>query len=116
MRGYILLLISILFEVIGSAMLKLSEGFTNLTPSLLLIVFYGLSFTIFVFALRTISLSIGYSVWAGLGTAGSALVGVFLFNELLSGINIIGLLVIISGVVVMNMDKKTEDPDKAHVI
>ncbi len=111
MRGYVYLVIAILFEVIGSAFLKLSDGFTNLLPSILLILFYGLSFMIFVFALKTISLSIGYSMWAGLGTAGTALVGVFLFKETLTGINILGLFVIICGVVVMNM-KRSEKPKK----
>src|SRR5690625_229566 len=109
MQGYIYLFISILFEVIGSAFLKLSEGFTKLTPSLLLVLFYLLSFTLFVFALKTVSLSVGYSIWAGLGTAGAALVGVFLFKELLSGINFFGLIVIIAGVVIMNMGKDTEE-------
>src|SRR5690625_7617531 len=84
MRGYIYLLLSILFEVIGSAFLKLSEGFTKLTPSIFLILFYSLSFLFIIFALKTVSLSVGYSIWAGLGTAGAALVGVFIFNEMLS--------------------------------
>lgn len=113
MRGYIYLLLSIGFEVTGSAFLKMSDGFTNMLPSILLVLFYGFSFTIFVFALKTISLSIGYSVWAGLGTAGTALIGMFLFKETLSGINIFGLIVIICGVVVMNMSKKSESSEKA---
>lgn len=108
MKGYIYLFIAILFEVAGSAFLKTAEGFTNLWPTIFLVICYGLSFTIFVFALKTISLSIGYSIWAGLGTAGAALVGMFLFNEALSGLNMIGLVVIIAGVVIMNMKSKDE--------
>lgn len=108
MRGYIYLFFSILFEVIGSACLKMSDGFTNVVPSLLLILLYGLSFSIFVLALKTISLSVGYSIWSGLGTAGAALVGVMLFNEIISGINMIGLIIIIIGVVVMNMGQAEE--------
>jgi len=50
----------------------------------------------------------------GLGTAGAALVGIFLFNEILSGINILGLIVIISGVVIMNMKKSDASKDQAH--
>lgn len=106
MQGYLFLLLSIFFEVIGSAFLKLSEGFTKVTPSVLLIVFYLLSFTFIIFALKTISLSIGYSIWAGLGTAGAALVGVLFFNEKLSSINMIGLVIIIAGVVIMNLDQQ----------
>ena len=45
-------------------------------------------------------------IWAGIGIADTALVGVFLFNEMLSIINMIGLIVIISGVVIMNMKQR----------
>lgn len=112
MHGYIYLFFSILFEVIGSACLKMSDGFTNVVPSLLLILFYGLSFSIFVLALKTISISVGYSIWSGLGTAGAALVGVMLFNEFISSVNMIGLIIIIIGVVVMNMGQ-AEDEEKS---
>lgn len=114
MRGYIFLFVAILFEIAGAALLKLSDGFTNIIPTLFLILFYGLSFTALIFALKTISLSIGYSIWAGLGTAGTALVGVFLFNEVLTGINILGLIVIISGVVIMNVKETAKNKDEAH--
>lgn len=103
MKGYIYLFISILFEVVGSSFLKLSDGFTKIAPSLLLIVFYALSFLFIVLALKTVSLSVGYSIWAGLGTAGAALVGVFFFNEMISSINVFGLFLIIIGVVIMNL-------------
>src|SRR5690625_3165876 len=112
MHGYIYLLLSILFEIVGSAFLKLSEGFINLIPSLLLVFFYGLSFIFIIFALKTVSLSVGYSIWAGLGTAGAALVGVVFFNEILSNINIMGLVIIISGVVLMNINQKSKE--QAH--
>lgn len=109
MKGYIFLLCSIALEIAGTAFLKMSDGFTKPTPSILLIMFYGLSFVIFIFALRTISLSVGYSIWSGLGTAGTALVGIFVFKETLSFINILGLLVIIAGIIVMNTSKKDEE-------
>ena len=57
MRGYMFLFVAILFEIAGSALLKLSDGFTNIIPTLLLFLFYGLSFTVLIFALKTISLS-----------------------------------------------------------
>lgn len=112
MRGYLYLVISILFEIIGSAFLKLSDGFTSLWPSVMLVLFYGLSFTIFVFALKTVSLSVGYSLWAALGTSGTALVGVLLFNEVLTGMNLLGLFIIVCGVVVMNMKKSEETSEE----
>lgn len=111
MKGYLYLSFSIIFEVFGSAMLKLSEGFTVFLPSLLLIIAYGISFTFFVFALKTISLSVGYSVWAGIGTAATGVIGVLFFSEVLSLTNKLGLLIIILGVIIMNMDNKEEVND-----
>lgn len=109
MRGYLFLVLSILFEVAGSAMLKLSDGFTHFIPSLFLILFYGVSFTLFVLALRTISLSVGYSMWAGIGTAGTAIVGVIAFQEVLTSYKLIGLLIIILGVIVMNSKRAEQE-------
>jgi multidrug resistance protein EbrB len=102
MKGYIYLMCAIFFEIIGTTMLKLSNGFSNLLPSVGVVVFFGLSFTLIVFALKTVPLSLGYSIWSGVGTAGAGIIGVLLFNEVLSGINMLGLVIIIAGVVIMN--------------
>jgi len=114
MRGYVYLACSIIFEIIGSTCLKLSNGFTNIIPSILLIVFYFLSFVFIVQALKTISLSVGYSIWAGVGTAGTALVGIFIFKEVLSTVNILGLFIIICGVIIMQWNKKESAKKKAY--
>lgn len=108
MKGYIYLLVAILFEIVGTSMLKLSNGFTNLIPSIILVVSFGLAFLMIALSLKTIPLSTGYSIWAGVGTAGTAVVGVLFFNEILSVINVIGLIIIIIGVVIMNLAKKPE--------
>lgn len=105
MKGYILLLFSISFEVLGTSMLKLSDGFTNLWPSMILLVSFAISFTLMGFVLKTIPLSIAYSVWAGLGTVATGLIGVFVYGEVLSTVNSIGLIVIVLGVIVMNVGK-----------
>lgn len=103
MRNYIYLGGAIIFEVTGTTMLNLSEGFSNLLPTIAMAICFALSFTSLIFALKAIPLSLAYSIWAGLGTAGAGMIGIFLFDETLSPVNIIGLLVIIVGVVIMNM-------------
>jgi len=108
MKGFLYLSGAILFEIIGTTMLKLSNGFSVLLPSIVLIICFGLSFSFLVFALKTIPLSLGYSIWSGVGTAGAGVIGVMLFNEVLSAINILGLFIIILGVIVMNLSKKTD--------
>ncbi len=108
MKEYFYLLCAIIFEVIGTTMLKLSDGFSNLAPSIGVIVGFGISFTFLMFALQMIPLSLAYSIWAGLGTAGTGLISIIIFNEILSSINVIGL-IIITGVVIMNMSTKPEN-------
>lgn len=107
MKYYLYLLGAIFFGMIGSSMLKLSDGFSNLVPSIGVVVFFGITFTLFVHALKGVPLSIGYSIWSALGTAGAGLIGVLFFNEILSGINIVGLFVIIAGSVLMNIGIKS---------
>lgn len=109
MKGYMYLLGAILCEITGTSMLKLSDGFTNLVPSIAVVVFFGLSFTFLVYALKTVPLSLGYSIWSGLGTAGIGLIGVMFFDEVLSGVNILGLIIIILGIAIMNMASKSDE-------
>ena len=66
---YVLLSISIVFEVVGTTMMKLSEGFTVLGPSALTIVAYVVSFSIFVIVLKSVPLGLGLVV-----------VGIYLMN------------------------------------
>lgn len=113
MRAALFLMGAIVFEVTGTTMLNLSNGFTNVFPTIIMFICFGMSFTFLIGALKTIPLSIAYSVWAGLGTAGAGLIGVFVFNEHLSAVNILGLCVIILGVIVMNISKK-EDKETAQ--
>lgn len=108
MKSYVYLFGAIIFEVIGTTMLKLSDGFSNLWPTIVLFICFGLAFTLLVLSLEALSLSLAYSVWSGLGTAGAGLAGVLLFEEVLSAVNILGLLVIIGGVFLMNSSLKEE--------
>lgn len=79
--GWFLLALAIVLEVAGTTCMKLSSGFKELVPSVLVFVFYGFSFTAFIYALKTIDLSITYAIWAGLGLALIAAIGVLYFKE-----------------------------------
>jgi small multidrug resistance pump len=61
---WLLLIVAIILEVCGTTCMKLSESFSKLVPSILIFVFYGLSFTVFTLALRRIDISVAYAVWA----------------------------------------------------
>jgi small multidrug resistance pump len=91
--------LAIALEVCGTTSMKLSEGFSKLTPSVLIFVFYALSFTAFVFALKRIDLSIAYATWGGLGVLFIGVVGILYFKEPVSALKVVSILLIIGGVV-----------------
>lgn len=103
MTHWIYLSAAIISEVIGTSFLKSSEGFTRLVPSLVVLVAYVASFYLLSLTLRTLPLGIAYGVWSGAGVALIALAGYALFGQKLDTPAVIGILLIISGVVVINV-------------
>ncbi|MBL0122679.1 MAG: multidrug efflux SMR transporter [Betaproteobacteria bacterium] len=59
---------AIIFEVCGTTSMRLSEGFTRLTPSILIFVFYAVSFLLNTMVVRALGLSVVYALWSGIGT------------------------------------------------
>ena len=103
MQSWLYLAGAILLEVAGTSCMKLSEGFTKLIPSFLIFIFYGLSFVGLTIALKKIDVSIAYAVWAGIGTALIAGIGMFYFKEPLTLVKVLSILLIIAGVVGLNL-------------
>ena len=97
--AWLLLALTILFEVAGSTMMKLSNGLTVLAPSLAVFVFYGLAVAGLALALKSIELSIAYAIWSGAGTALTAIIGIWYFGESLTALKVASLILIIVGVV-----------------
>jgi small multidrug resistance pump len=96
---WLYLTLAIVLEVCGTTSMKLSDGFTKLAPSVLIFVFYGLSFAAFVYALKRIDLSIAYATWAGLGVLLIATVGMAYFKEPVTALKLFSMLLIVGGVV-----------------
>lgn len=107
MNSYIFLLGAIIFEIIGTSMLKTSEQFTKLWPSLATIVAYVLAFYLLSFTLKTIPVGIAYAIWSGLGIVLISIIGWILFGQKLDTPAIIGLGLIIAGVVILNVFSKS---------
>ena len=99
MLAWFYLALTILFEVAGSMMMKLSNGFTVLVPSVLVFVFYSIALAGLTLVLRTIDLSIAYAIWSGAGTALIAVIGIFYFHEPVTALKIVSLALVIAGVV-----------------
>ena len=87
---------AIVLEVAGTTCMRLSEGFTRLTPSVLIFVFYAFSFVLNTYVIRTLGLSVVYAVWSGVGTVLTALIGFLYFKEPATALKLasIGLIVI----------------------
>ncbi len=98
MQHWFLLTAAIVLEVAGTTFMKLSEGFTRLVPSVLLFVFYAASFVALTFSLKKIDVGIAYAVWAGVGTALIALVGVVYFHEPVTVMKFASICLIVVGV------------------
>ena len=104
---WIYLAIAILSEVVATSALKAAEGFTHLVPSLLVVVGYALAFYFLSLTLRTIPLGVAYAIWAGAGVALVALVGWVVYHQSLDIAALIGIALIVSGVIVLNLFSKT---------
>lgn len=95
-QAWWLLTLAIAFEIAGTVCMRLSEGFTRLTPSLLLFAFYAVSFGINTFVIKVLGLSVVYAVWSGVGTVITAAIGIWYFKEPTTALKLasIGLVVI----------------------
>ena len=100
---WIYLSFAILFEVAGTTSMKLSEGFSKLLPSTLMVVFYIVSFALMTLALKKLEVGVTYAIWAGVGTAIIAMIGVLWFKEPMTALKALSILLIIAGVVGLNL-------------
>lgn len=107
MNHWIVLSLAIGCEVAGTICLKLSKGFEIWGWVALVACFYSLSFWLLAVALRNIELSMAYAIWAGVGTALVAMVGVLAFHESISWIKFLSLLLIVLGVVGLHLSSGT---------
>jgi small multidrug resistance pump len=100
---YIYLAFAILAEVIATTALKASAEFTRVLPSMISIVGYCISLYLLTHVLRTVPLGIAYALWSGLGMVLVTLVGIWVYKQPLDFAAILGMGLIISGVVVINV-------------
>jgi len=101
--AWIFLAIGIVFEVLGTVMMKYADGFTKLWPSVLVFLFYGMSLVSLVFVLKKLEVSVAYAIWASCGTALIAAIGIIWFKEPVSVIKIISIALIIVGIIGLEM-------------
>lgn len=96
---WIHLSIAIVFEMIGTTSMKLSQGFTRWVPSVMMFLCFGVAFFFNTLALRKLDLSITYAIWSGVGTAATAVIGFYFFKEPFSTLKLVSIVLIILGVI-----------------
>lgn len=101
--GWLWLGLAIVAEIVATTSLRYSNGFSNFVPSLFTAVGYVIAFAMLSQALRTIDLGIAYAVWAGVGTAIIAIIGILVFGEPGTIAKTLGITMIIGGVVLVNL-------------
>jgi len=103
LQAWLWLGLAIGLEVSGTMCMKLSEGFTRLWPSVMMGVFYIASFSAMMMSLKRIELGVAYAIWAGVGTALIAVLGILVFKEAATAMKLAAIILIISGVVMLNL-------------
>jgi quaternary ammonium compound-resistance protein SugE len=99
MNGWIYILIAAVFEVGWAIGLKYTNGLTKLWPSVATIIGMLLSFWFLAQGTKTLPVGTAYAVWTGIGALGTAILGMFLFNESKEIVRIMCILMIAAGVI-----------------
>ncbi len=104
---YIYLFLAVVAETIGTSALHASQQFTKFWPSLLVIVAYAISFYLLSLTLKYIPVGVMYALWSGTGILLIALIGWLVFRQALDWPAVIGMALIVSGIVIIQLFSKT---------
>jgi len=107
LNHWLALAIAICGEVIATTALKASNEFTRLVPSIVVVLGYGTAFYFMAISMRVLPVGIMYAIWSGLGIVLVSLIGWMVYKQTLDLPSIIGMGLIISGVIVINLFSKS---------
>lgn len=109
--AYLFLALTICAEVTGVMTSRYSDGFRKKLPSIATIVVIIASYYFFAVSLQYgLNIGIGYAIWAGVGVMIVAFIGLILFNERLSKLQILGVVLIILGVAALELGVASFEP------
>jgi small multidrug resistance pump len=103
MLAWIYLSAAIATEVLGTVFLRETEGFTKPAPSFFVIATFVVSLWLTALALKSLEISLAYAVWAGVGTAAVAVIGMALLGESVNALKLASIALVIGGVVGLNL-------------
>lgn len=96
--AWVFLFLAGLLEIGWAVGLKYTEGFTRLVPSLLTVLSMVLSLGLLGLALRDLPLGTAYAIWTGVGTVGTAILGILLFGDAVTVARLVSIALIVSGI------------------
>jgi len=96
---WILLALAGLFEIAWVIGLKYSEGFSKPLPSIVTIIFLVLSMGLLSYCIKHLPVGTAYGIWTGIGAAGTAILGMVLFNEPREALRLFFIFLIIAGII-----------------
>ncbi|WP_332688203.1 quaternary ammonium compound efflux SMR transporter SugE [Devosia sp.] len=97
--AWVYLVIAGLFEMGWAIGLKYTDGFTRLVPTALTIAAMIASVVLLGLALRDLPVGTGYAVWTGIGTVGTALLGMYLFGDPATAARLACIGMIVAGII-----------------
>jgi multidrug transporter EmrE-like cation transporter len=100
---WLLLVLAIVAEVIGTTALKASAGFTRPGAVAVVVLGYGMAFYLLARVLLVLPLGVTYAIWSGLGVAAVTLIGLLVYGQRLDPAGWIGIGLIVAGVMVLNL-------------
>lgn len=108
MNAYLALGIAIVAEVIATSALKATDGFSRTLPALVVIAGYATAFYFMALALKTVPVGVAYAIWCGLGMALISVAAFVLYGQKIDFAGWIGIGLILSGVMVLNLFSATQ--------
>ena len=106
MKTALILFFAILSEVIATTALKLSDGFTRIVPSVIVVIGYGASFYLLSISLKVLPIGLAYAIWSGVGIVLTVIAGILIWRESLDWARVIGIIFIILGILIINLFSK----------
>ena len=101
--AWVYLAVGVVLEVVGTSLLKLSDGFSRIGVGCGALLAYWVCFVFVALALKVIPVGVAYAIWAGLGTAAIAVIGMTVFDEQVSVLKIVFIGMVIAGAVGLNL-------------
>ncbi|MFD0559511.1 small multidrug resistance pump [Stackebrandtia endophytica] len=101
--AYLFLSLAITSEVIGTSLLKSTEGFTKLWPTAASLGAYAVAFYLLARTVEKLEVGMVYALWSGVGTVIIVIIGMLFLNEPVTAVKVLGIGLVVGGAVILNL-------------